>query len=80
MTFDSTNTEVTVNISIISDTNDTIPEIDDEFFVYLSFLEEEDPIPGVILEPQNISVFIYEVDGEGKLKSACMLKHSSIAV
>ena len=62
LTFDSSNTVVTVNVSIIV-TNDSIPEDDEQFTVSLSFPGE--PIPRVTLDPDNATVTILEFDGEG---------------
>ena len=64
LTFDSSNTAVTINVSIIV-TNDSIPEDDEQFTVSLSFPGE--PIPRVTLDPNNATVTILEFDGEGNI-------------
>ena len=65
LTFNSTKIENTVNISIIA-TNETQPEMDEEFTVSLSFPGE--PIPRVTLEPDNATVKIFEVNGQSMIK------------
>ena len=60
LTFNSTIMENTVDIFIIA-TNETQPEMDEEFMVSLSFPGE--PIPRVTLEPDNATVTIFEING-----------------
>ena len=55
--------ERTVNISINA-TDETNLEVDEEFIVNLSFPESEEPIPRVILEPDNATIAIHEIDGQ----------------
>ena len=61
--FNSTNIDATVNVRIHV-TNETLLKMDEEFTVSLSFLRVQ--IPRVTLEPDNATVTIFEVDGEGK--------------
>ena len=65
MTFNSTKTEATVDIFIINATNETQPEVDEEFIVSLSFPGEN--IPRVTLEPDNATVAIYEINGRSMI-------------
>ena len=65
MTFNSTKTEATVDIFIINATNETQPEVDEEFIVSLSFPGED--IPRVTLEPDNATVVIYEINGRSMI-------------
>ena len=61
--FDSeTERERTVNISINA-TDETNLEVDEQFIVNLSFPESEEPIPRVILEPDNANISIHEING-----------------
>ena len=62
LTFDSSNTVITVNVSIVV-ANDSVAEEDEEFTVSLSFPSE--PIPRVTLNPHNATIVILEMNGEG---------------
>ena len=65
--FDSeTESKRTVNITINA-TDETNLEVDEEFIVRLSFPESEEPIPRVILEPDNAIVAIHEINGRSLL-------------
>lgn len=63
LTFDSDKTDITVNVSIIV-TNETMLAEDEEFLVHLSF--PGGPIPRVTLAPDNATIAIFEINGEGK--------------
>ena len=56
--------EHTVNISLIV-TNETQPEIDEEFSVSVSF--PGDVIQRVTLEPEEATVAIFEVNGQSMI-------------
>ena len=62
LTFDSNNNAMAVPIAIHV-TNDSVVEVDEEFFVSLSYSGEDDS--RVAFEPQNATVAIFEVSGEG---------------
>ena len=68
LTFDPSNTESTVNILIIA-TNETLVEEDKEFIVNLSFPGER--IPRVVLEPDNATVTIFEINGQSIVVASC---------
>ena len=63
LTFDSSNTVNTVNVSI-NVNNDTTPEDDETFAAILSFPGDSIPV-GVILDPNTANVTILEIIGEG---------------
>ena len=63
LTFDSSNTVNTVDVSIIVN-NDTTPEDDETFAAILSFPGDSIPI-GVILDPNTANVTILEIISEG---------------
>lgn len=60
--FNTSSTETSVNISLIM-TNQTVLETDDVFLVSLSLAREGSS--GVKLKPENATVSIYEISGEG---------------
>ena len=63
--FGSDNASLSESISIKPILNDTLLEVDEEFTLTLSLLEEQNS--RVTLEPQNATVVIFEIHGEGKL-------------
>ena len=63
LTFDSSNTVNTVNVSI-NVNNDTTPEDDETFAAILSFPGDSIPV-GVILDPNTANVTILEIISEG---------------
>ena len=74
LTFNSSTTIITVSVGIVV-TNDSIAEEDEEFIASLSFFGE--PIPRVILDPDNATVAIFEIIGEGMKKFICLSNHFS---
>ena len=62
--FNTTKRNHTVSIPIFAATNETQPEVDEEFLVSLSFPESEESIPRVTLEPDNATVAIFEINGK----------------
>ena len=62
LTFDSSHTSITVNISIIVNLTDTVLETEREIVVSLSCVGE----PNVILDPENTTITVFEIRGEGK--------------
>ena len=70
LTFNSTKIENTVDIFIIA-TNETQHDVDEEFIVSLSFPGE--PIPRVTLEPNNVTVAIFEINGLSMIISVCIV-------
>ena len=62
LTFDSNRNEVRVDIPIHV-TNDAVLETDEYFLVVLSYAKED--IHRVTLNPENTTVAIFEINGEG---------------